>query len=177
MGLCRGSFPSPIGLLTAIVDGGGALKHFYFGRLEHPMACEDPAAIATVRAQVDEYFAGERRVFDLELAPEGTDFQREVWRGLATIPFGRTLSYGALAERIGYPTASRAVGAANGANPIALILPCHRVVAADGRLTGFGGGIRVKAALLAHEGALSPVLALNADRHTKIWAQDQPALL
>jgi len=104
-------------------------------------------------AQLAEYFAGERRVFDLPLAPAGTEFQRAVWHALARIPFGVTCSYGDLARVIGRPSASRAVGAANGANPIAIILPCHRVIGASGALTGYGGGLPMKRWLLDHERA------------------------
>jgi methylated-DNA-[protein]-cysteine S-methyltransferase len=102
-------------------------------------------------AQLAEYFAGERRVFDLPLAPAGTAFQVQVWRALERIPFGATCSYGELARSIGRPSASRAVGAANGSNPIAIILPCHRVIGANGGLTGYGGGLDMKRWLLAHE--------------------------
>ena len=109
-------------------------------------------AIAT---QLDDYFAGARHVFDLPLAPEGTDFQRTVWRTLATIPYGETISYAQLAARIDRPSAVRAVGAANGRNPIPIVLPCHRVIGADGSLTGFGGGLPTKRFLLALEGALA----------------------
>jgi methylated-DNA-[protein]-cysteine S-methyltransferase len=165
------SFSSPIGLLTVVVDCAGAVKRFHFGRLNKPDAIQDDAAIAPVREQIEAYFAGERRGFDLELAPDGTEFQRAVWSGLRTIPFGQTMSYGGLAARVGYAGAFRAVGAANGANPIALIIPCHRVVGGDGRLTGFGGGIPIKAALLAHEGVLSPAVAAKADRRTRIDGQ------
>ena len=104
-------------------------------------------------AQLTEYFAGERRDFDLPLAPRGTAFQVEVWRALARIPFGATCSYGDLARTIGRPAASRAVGAANGKNPIAIILPCHRVIGASGELTGYGGGLPMKRWLLDHERA------------------------
>jgi methylated-DNA-[protein]-cysteine S-methyltransferase len=104
-------------------------------------------------AQLAEYFAGERRVFDLPLVPAGTEFQRAVWHALARIPFGVTCSYGDLARVIGRPSASRAVGAANGANPIAIILPCHRVIGASGALTGYGGGLPMKRWLLDHERA------------------------
>lgn len=169
-----GSFSSPIGILTTAVDGDGAVKRFHFGRLSLPEAIEDDDAIAPVRAQMEEYFAGDRRTFELVLKPDGTEFQRDVWNGLMTIPFGTTISYAELAERAGYPGAFRAVGAANGANPIAVIMPCHRVVGSDGRLTGFGGGIPTKAALLAHEGVISPDLAAKADRRTRIATQ--PAL-
>ncbi len=101
--------------------------------------------------QLREYFAGERQVFDLPLAPEGTAFQKRVWTELAKIPFGETTTYGELAKRIGKPTASRAVGAANGQNRIAIVLPCHRVVGASGKLTGFAGGLDKKEKLLRFE--------------------------
>lgn len=101
--------------------------------------------------QLKEYFAGKRAEFDLRLAPEGTEFQRTVWRNLQDIPFGETISYGELAKRVGNPKASRAVGAANGQNPIPIVIPCHRVIGANGKLTGFGGGLPTKEALLALE--------------------------
>ena len=101
--------------------------------------------------QLREYFAGKRAGFDLPLAPEGTEFQRTVWRNLQDIPYGETISYGELAKRVGNPKASRAVGAANGQNPIPIVIPCHRVIGANGKLTGFGGGLPTKEALLALE--------------------------
>lgn len=104
--------------------------------------------------QLKAYFAGRLKDFDLPLAPEGTAFQTKVWRALQTIPYGRTISYGELARRIRKPTASRAVGAANGQNPIPIIIPCHRVIGANGTLTGFGGGLPIKRQLLALEGCL-----------------------
>jgi len=107
--------------------------------------------------QLKEYFAGMRTTFDLPLEPSGTAFQLNVWQLLRTIPYGVTTSYGELARRLGEPKASRAVGAANGANPIPIIVPCHRVVGSRGELTGFGGGIERKRWLLEHEGALIPL--------------------
>jgi methylated-DNA-[protein]-cysteine S-methyltransferase len=101
--------------------------------------------------QLREYFAGKRAEFDLRLAPEGTSFQRSVWRQLQEIPYGETISYGELARRIGNPKASRAVGSANGANPLPIVIPCHRVIAGDGTLGGFGGGLPTKQTLLALE--------------------------
>lgn len=103
--------------------------------------------------QLEEYFAGRRHAFDLPLAPAGTDFQHRVWRALSIIPYGKTISYGELARRIGNPRASRAVGLANGANPLPIIVPCHRVIGANGSLAGFGGGLPIKQALLSLEGA------------------------
>jgi methylated-DNA-[protein]-cysteine S-methyltransferase len=115
--------------------------------------------------QLAEYFAGERRDFDLPLAPRGTAFQRDVWSALARIPFGVTCSYGDLAREVGRPSASRAVGAANGRNPIAIILPCHRVIGASGALTGYGGGLPLKRWLLDHERAcVQPALPGLRDR-------------
>ena len=110
-----------------------------------------PAALRTARRQLREYFDGARRAFDLPLAPEGTAFQRRVWEALRRIPYGETISYGALARRVGKPAAARAVGAANGRNPLAIVVPCHRVIGAGGALTGYGGGLPVKQALLALE--------------------------
>lgn len=107
-----------------------------------------------VAAQLQEYFAGTRTTFDLPLEPSGTDFQLSVWELLRKIPYGVTTSYGELARRLGDPKATRAVGAANGANPIPIIVPCHRVVGSKGELTGFGGGLDRKRWLLEHEGAL-----------------------
>ena len=107
-----------------------------------------PAALAKAKRQIKEYFAGGRREFDLPLALEGTDFQRRVWAELRRIPFGETISYGELAARVGKPTASRAVGAANGRNPLPVVVPCHRVIGSSGRLVGYGGGLPTKQALL-----------------------------
>lgn len=108
-------------------------------------------ALQEAARQLREYFSGARKEFDLPLAPEGTDFQRAVWRELQNIPYGDTISYGELARRIGNSNASRAVGAANGANPIPIVIPCHRVIGANGKLTGFGGGLPIKEKLLALE--------------------------
>ena len=104
------------------------------------------------RRQLDEYFAGRRRAFELRLAPRGTEFQRLVWFALAEIPYGATWSYAELARRVGRPKAVRAVGAANGANPLPIVLPCHRVIGADGSLVGYGGGLSAKRFLLDLEG-------------------------
>jgi methylated-DNA-[protein]-cysteine S-methyltransferase len=109
------------------------------------------SVLATCERQLDEYFSGKRFAFDLPLAFEGTPFQEEVWAALRTVPFGRTISYGELARMIGRPAAVRAVGAANGANPISIIIPCHRILGNDGNLTGYGGGLWRKERLLSHE--------------------------
>ena len=111
----------------------------------------DDALFVEAFRQLHAYFAGALTRFDLPLRFAGTAFQNRVWRALCEIPYGETMSYGALASRIGKPTASRAVGAANGANPLPIVVPCHRVIGSDGALTGFGGGIEIKRFLLAHE--------------------------
>jgi methylated-DNA-[protein]-cysteine S-methyltransferase len=115
----------------------------------------DDRAFADVVEQLDAYFAGDRTVFDVRLHFDGTEFQQRVWRALLGIPFGETRTYGALAAQIGSPDAARAVGLANGHNPIGIIVPCHRVIGADGSLTGYGGGIDRKRHLLDHERAVS----------------------
>ena len=114
----------------------------------------DDDILAQARTELAEYFDGRRRSFDVPLAPNGTEFQRSVWAALTEIPFGTTISYANLARRVGNETAVRAVGAANGRNPIPVIVPCHRVIGSDGSLTGFGGGLPRKKWLLQHEKAL-----------------------
>jgi methylated-DNA-[protein]-cysteine S-methyltransferase len=111
-----------------------------------------PAAVAAAVKQLEEYFAGERTQFDLPLELEGTPFQKDVWLALGEIPYGKTISYAELASMVGRPTAFRAVGQANGANPIPIVLPCHRVLASGGRIGGYGGGLDMKRQLLALEG-------------------------
>jgi methylated-DNA-[protein]-cysteine S-methyltransferase len=145
-------------LLLAADDA--ALVAVEFPSSRHPVARHgdwvegDNALLARTRAQLGEYFAGRRTGFDLPLGPRGTEFQRKVWTTLAGIPYGETISYAQLAARVGKPTAMRAVGAANGRNPLPIMLPCHRVIGADGSLTGFGGGLPTKQFLLQLEGAL-----------------------
>jgi methylated-DNA-[protein]-cysteine S-methyltransferase len=150
---------SPVGPLT-LVAADGVLAGLYMTEQRHrppgevlggPAENPDGQPFAAASRQLREYFDGERTEFDLELALDGTAFQRRVWTALRNIPYGQTISYGQLADRIGQPSASRAVGLANGKNPIGIIVPCHRVVGADGSLTGYGGGIERKRFLLAHE--------------------------
>lgn len=117
---------------------------------------ELPPIMAACLAQLDEYFKGERREFSLALQPEGTGFQKAVWQQLAAIPYGQTASYGDVARALGNPQAVRAVGAANGQNPISIIIPCHRVIGSNGKLTGYGGGLWRKEWLLEHEGCFRP---------------------
>ncbi|HOV58665.1 MAG TPA: methylated-DNA--[protein]-cysteine S-methyltransferase [Rhodanobacteraceae bacterium] len=111
----------------------------------------DAGALRSAREQLAAWFAGELTVFDIALAPQGTPFQRAVWAQLQRLPYAGTISYGELAQRLGRPAARRAVGAANGANPLPIVVPCHRVIGADGQLTGFGGGLALKRWLLQHE--------------------------
>lgn len=149
---------SPVGRL--LLAGTGSALHFLSFPGGHKAFGPDPAwprddgAFDAVRAQLDAYFAGRLTRFDLTLAPSGTDFQLRVWTWLASIPFGETRTYGQMATALDRPKAARAVGAANGANPLPIILPCHRVIGASGKLTGFGGGLPTKHFLLRHEGAL-----------------------
>lgn len=152
--------PSPVGLLRLAANADG-LCLVEFPDPRHPVRAKagwregDSDVLADTRRQLGDYFAGTRRSFDLPLAPRGTPFQLQVWRALTAIPYGATISYRELAERIGQPAAMRAVGAANGRNPLPIVVPCHRVIGADGSLTGFGGGLPTKRFLLQLEGALA----------------------
>lgn len=142
---------SPIGLLTIVVNEDGHLAELRFTRDDVPRQLPT-ANCQPVARQLDEYFAGKRKTFDIPLAMKGTPFQLAVWNELTRIGYGDTISYAELAHRIGRPAAVRAVGAANGANPIPVIVPCHRVIGTNGSLTGYGGGIERKQWLLALEG-------------------------
>lgn len=143
---------TPMGELYLVADEAGLCQlDFSTEGVPHLEWQHAPQRLAEARAQMTAYFKGELQQFDLPLAPRGTEFQRRVWRELCAIPFAETISYGELARRIGRPSASRAVGAANGQNPIAIIIPCHRVIGANGKLTGYAGGLDRKAFLLAHE--------------------------
>jgi methylated-DNA-[protein]-cysteine S-methyltransferase len=174
---------SPVGELLASADAAGRITGLHFltgkegpgspayGRLRHsPGGRRTPApdsewvrddrALAPLRRELREYFAGERREFDVELAPAGSPFQLSVWRALRAIPYGETASYGEVAAAVGQPGAARAVGGANNRNPIAIVVPCHRVIGASGSLTGYGGGLDRKQRLLALEAG---VQALGGD--------------
>lgn len=146
---------SPLGPLLAVRDDIG-LSALYLPSGKYPTAPQDDwtrddDAFADVRAQLAEYFAGTRTSFDLPLHPAGTAFQRKVWAALREIPYGETTTYGKTAAAVGVPDAARAVGLANGQNPIPIIVPCHRVIGANGSLTGYAGGLDAKRWLLAHE--------------------------
>ncbi len=157
-------FETPLGETLAVCDGSGALLELSLLGPDSRATGEpriqkgdevvwDRAGAAAVRTQLSEYFAGERSAFDLRLAPRGTVFQRRVWDALLGIPYGEKTSYSQIAKQLGNPGASRAVGLANGKNPIWIVIPCHRVVGADGSLTGYAGGVAVKQALLELEGS------------------------
>lgn len=143
---------SPVGPLTLVATDGVLSGLFMTDQRHRPptetFGASDPAPFVEIAEQLDAYFAGERTTFDVALAAGGTPFRRAVWAALREIPYGETASYDQIAERIGRPGASRAVGLANGANPIGIIVPCHRVVGADGSLTGYGGGLGRKRFLL-----------------------------
>jgi methylated-DNA-[protein]-cysteine S-methyltransferase len=145
---------SPIGLLTLAGRGSVLTNLRMVDQAYEPSRADwspDPGAFGAAVDQLDAYFAGELTDFDVELDLQGTEFQRRVWKALLTIPFGETRSYGEIAEQIGAPGAARAVGLANGHNPIAIVVPCHRVIGANGSLTGFGGGLDRKRTLLELE--------------------------
>ena len=162
---------SPIGdlLATASNDGLTGLYTAEHVRKPRPDGERADGPFAALAGQLEEYFAGQRRDFDVPLALRGTDFQLRVWRELGRIPFGETVSYAQLATRLGSPRAVRAVGLANGRNPVSLVVPCHRVIGSDGALTGYAGGLAVKRWLLDHEAALA-----QPSRSTGLAASNQP---
>lgn len=156
--------PSPVGELSLVTAPSGAVRFVGFGtdttwisRNGNELT-RDSSAVAELRSQLQEYFAGERQRFNLVLQPKGTAFQLEVWRHLESIPYGETRSYGEVARAIGKPDSVRAVGTANGANPIAIIIPCHRVIGTNGSLVGYGGGLEKKKLLLELESVGTPSL-------------------
>ncbi len=156
------TFTTPIGEFSVALAADGSVIATAFGglmelreRFTPDEVIHDPVRAADVRREVTEYFSGKRRQFTVPLSASGTMFQQQVWAALRRIPFGKTLSYGELAADLGKPDASRAVGRANATNPICLIVPCHRVIGADGSLTGFAFGEDIKRRLLEHEGVLA----------------------
>jgi methylated-DNA-[protein]-cysteine S-methyltransferase len=168
------TFNSPFGALTLVAGADGALRHLYFPgsapALHDNDNEHDPHHLAAATEQLEQYFRGERTQFDLVLAYHGTPFQRSVWDALRTIPYGTTTTYGALARQL--DAQPRAIGAAVGATPIPIIVPCHRVIGSDGSLTGYGGGLPRKRALLALEAAGGERAAFDA-----AWGERQLALL
>jgi methylated-DNA-[protein]-cysteine S-methyltransferase len=168
-------FDSPVGpLLLAGTAHALTRVHFQAGPRPLRPAQEwrhEAAPFVRVRAQLMEYFCGALRAFELPLAPEGTPFQLRVWRALCTIPYGETRSYGELARQLGLMSGARAVGLANGANPLPIVVPCHRVIGSDGTLTGFGGGLHIKRSLLALEGAACAVDLFAAEERAALARQ------
>jgi methylated-DNA-[protein]-cysteine S-methyltransferase len=170
--------PTPVGTLTLVASDRG-LRAVLWPKLSpqragispRPHRNEAHPILRKTVQQLDEYFAGSRLRFDLALDLEGTRFQLAAWRSLAEIPFGATTTYGQQAAALGIPTAARAVGAANGANPVCIVLPCHRVIGANGSLTGFGGGLPTKQWLLDHE---AQVLSTRTIESTPLWLIRQP---
>jgi methylated-DNA-[protein]-cysteine S-methyltransferase len=155
MSICYAQIESPLGWLLLAGDDAG-LRHLIFASdaqpsIPDPAWREDAAPFTETIRQLQAYFAGDLENFNLPLAPQGTPFQMEVWQRLRDIPYGQTISYGELARRIGNPKSSRAVGLANGSNPIPIVIPCHRVIGSNGKLTGYGGGLPIKEKLLALE--------------------------
>jgi methylated-DNA-[protein]-cysteine S-methyltransferase len=152
---CYTRMESPVGPLRLVADDAGLRRiDFVNGRnpgQPDPQWHENAAQLGETIRQLRAYFAGELEAFDLKLAPQGTPFQLSVWNHLCNIPYGGTISYGELARRVGNPNASRAVGLANGSNPIPIVIPCHRVIGSNGKLTGYGGGLPIKEKLLALE--------------------------
>jgi methylated-DNA-[protein]-cysteine S-methyltransferase len=147
-------FVTPLGVMRATTDGRSILVLAFDAPVDEAIAAvpEAPRTLLdSLRQQLDEYFAGRRTAFELPLAPAGTPFQRDVWRALCTVPYGQTASYAQIALQVGSPSAVRAVGAANGRNPIAIVIPCHRIIGSNGTLTGYAGGLDRKRRLLALE--------------------------
>ena len=161
IGFSRRTYQAPFGVLTVVGSDLG-IRFVMFANDAHPKPLEQLQisdteihdSVNVAITQLEEYFSGTRRDFELPLDLQGTEFQVSAWNALADIPYGQTASYGQQAASIGRPKAVRAIGGANGRNPVAIVLPCHRIVGADGSLTGFGGGIEVKKWLLDHEQAM-----------------------
>ena len=157
--LYRRNIDTPYGAMQLAIDEAGALAELRLpNRAKGAEALSLPgvaqAGLTVARKQLEEYFAGNRRDFELRLAPHGTPFELRVWERLSRIPYGVTISYGDISTEFGLSNGARAVGRANGANPIAIVIPCHRVIGSDGTLTGYGGGLPLKRALLELEGVL-----------------------
>jgi methylated-DNA-[protein]-cysteine S-methyltransferase len=155
--MVRTSMETPVGRLWLVGSDAGLSGVLWPGSPPEGVPDGGHPVLEAARAQLEEYFAGERRSFDLPLDLHGTEFQRRAWLALADIPYGETRSYGEQARLLGVPRAARAVGAANGRNPVSIVLPCHRVIGAGGGLTGFGGGLAVKRALLELEAGVLPL--------------------
>ncbi len=160
----RGRLDTPVGPIEVRVSEDGAVVRVSFAEDDAAAADTTDEVCAAALSQLDEYFSLERRCFDLELDPEGSDFEKQVWTELQQIPFGTTTTYGEIARKLGDPGASRAVGLANASNPVAIIIPCHRVIGADGNLTGYAGGLWRKRWLLTHESGQASLDFENVQR-------------
>jgi methylated-DNA-[protein]-cysteine S-methyltransferase len=160
---------SPIGQLRIFAHDHAIVAIHFPHHANAPILRSEPdsqhSSLREAAAQLEAWFAGRRQTFDLPLAPTGTRFQDRVWTALAAIPFGETRSYGELAASLGNPRASRAVGAANGRNPLSIVVPCHRVIGSDGSLTGYAGGLAIKRWLLAHENAHAQEYRRRSSHH------------
>jgi len=150
-------FETPLGLMAVGEEGGAIVRLWLPGQPLPRLMPHQTPLLERAEGQILEYLNHQRQVFDLPLSPAGTDFQKKVWAALSDIPYGQTRSYGDIARRIGCPGGARAVGMANHANPIPILIPCHRVVGAKGQLTGYAGGLELKGALLALEGRKNPL--------------------
>ena len=161
-----GFYESPCGQMLLVARDEGLSGVYFEGQKYYPSIDptwrrdEQQSLIAQARRELTEYFAGKRQRFELALAPEGTPFQRSIWQAIARVGFGETISYGELAQSAGYPGKARAAGAATGRNPLTIIIPCHRIVASNGALTGYAGGLERKHALLALESRMGDLLAV-----------------
>lgn len=144
---CHADYDTELGKLT-LEEEDGALTRLEFGQRDLPGEARETPLLQEAHRQLKEYLAGKRTAFDLPLKPQGTPFQQAVWKALLDIPYGQTATYGQIAAKVGNPKACRAVGMANNRNPIAVIIPCHRVIGADGGMTGYGGGLPIKRMLL-----------------------------
>jgi len=170
------ALPSPVGTLKLVASDQGLVAILWENDtprrvpLPHAEKADDHPVLNEAARQLGEYFSGERRVFDLPLDFHGTAFQKDVWAELLRVPFGETRSYAQIAESIGRPTASRAVGAANGRNPISIVAPCHRIIGTNGGLTGFAGGLEAKTWLLTLEGSLVPAKPITDQRTGDLFA-------
>ncbi len=158
-------YDSPHGRMLLVADSDGLTGVYFDGQKYHPelearwRRDAGHAVLAQAKRELAEYFAGEREAFETPLAPEGTPFQKSVWKAISTVAFGETITYDALARRAGCPGSARAAGAATGRNPITILVPCHRIVGADGSLTGYAGGLERKRALLALESRMPELLS------------------
>lgn len=161
---------TPVGPV-GIVENGTAVTHVFFGLMAQPeqVEWEETPLLRQTATQLDEYFQGSRRTFDVPLSPQGTEFEQMVWKALQTIPHGETRSYADIARQIGRPAACRAVGHANSLNPIGIIIPCHRVIGANGKLTGYAGGLPIKQYLLELEQKDRTLFMLPPDMAHSSW--------